>query len=73
MRVPVVGIEVDERFLTHRLRSTSGAGIVGGVTATCLFAYHYYVDHFWSWDLLAVALTIVGVKLALMAWYRLTD
>jgi len=64
---------VDERFLNHRQRSTSLAGITGGVLAIGLFAYRYYIDHLWSWDLLAVALTIVGVKLAAMVWYRLTD
>ena len=64
---------VDERFLTHRMRSTSVAGIIGGVTAICLFEYRYYVNHRWSWDLLAVSLTFVGVKLAAMVWYRLTD
>jgi hypothetical protein len=64
---------VDERFLTHRLRSTSLAGIVGGVLAAALFAYRYYVNHIWSWDLLAVAVTIAATKLALMTWYHLTD
>ena len=63
----------DERFLEHRKRSTSLAGIIGGVLAICLFEYRYFVDHRWSWDLLAVALTFVGVKLALMIWYYLTD
>jgi hypothetical protein len=64
---------VDERFLNHRLRSTSIAGITGGLLAIGLFAYRYYIDHLWSWDLLAVALTFVGVKLIAMVWYRLTD
>jgi hypothetical protein len=64
---------VDERFLSHRLRSTSLAGVIGGVTAIALFGYRYYFDHLWSWDLLAVSLTIVGVKLAAMTWYFLTD
>jgi hypothetical protein len=64
---------VDERFLDHRRRSTSLAGVIGGVLATCLFAYRYYVNHVWSWDLLAVALTFVAVKLAVMTWYYLTD
>jgi hypothetical protein len=63
----------DERFLEHRKRSTSLAGIIGGVLAICLFEYRYFVEHRWSWDLLAVALTFVGVKLALMIWYYLTD
>ncbi len=64
---------VDERFLAHRRQSTSTAGIVGGVLAILLFEYRYFVNHIWSWDLLAVGLTIVVVKLALMAWYILTD
>ena len=73
MKVPILGIPIDERFLTHRLRSTSIAGITGGFVAIGLFAYRYYVDHFWSWDLLAVGVTIVLVKLTLMIWYRWTD
>ena len=64
---------VDERFLSHRLRSTSLAGITGGVVAIGLFAYRFYIDHLWSWDLLVVILTIVGVKLGAMVWFRLTD
>ena len=64
---------IDERFLTHRLRSTSIAGVLGGVVAVALFAYRFYVDHVWSWDLLAVIITIVAAKLALMTWYFLTD
>jgi hypothetical protein len=77
MNVPLLGRAlgrtIDERFLTHRLRSTSIAGIIGGVTAILLFAYRFYVNHLWSWDLFAVALTIVVVKLAAMTWYHFTD
>jgi hypothetical protein len=73
MKIPILGISVDERFLTHRLKSTSTAGIVGGVTAILLFAYRFYVDHFWSWDLLAVGLTFVVVKYVVLAWYRFHD
>jgi hypothetical protein len=64
---------IDERFLNHRLRSTSLGGIVGGALAGVLFLRHYYMDHFVSWDLLAVLATIVVVKLAVLIWYRLTD
>ena len=63
----------DERFLTHRQRSTSAAGIVGGVFAISLFYYRYLHDRIANWDLLAVALAIVGIKVGLMAWYSLTD
>jgi hypothetical protein len=73
MNLPLVGKFVDERFLTHRLRSTSLAGIVGGLLAISLFAYRFYANHVWSWDLFTVAVAIVGVKVAAMTWYRLTD
>jgi hypothetical protein len=63
----------DERFLNHRLRSTSLGGIIGGGVAIGLFAYRYYVNGIWSWDLLAVAVTIVVVKWAVLTWYLLTD
>ena len=63
----------DERFLTHRLRSTSIAGVAGGTLAMLLFAWHYYVDHVWSWELLAIGLTIAVVKWIVMLWYRLTN
>ena len=73
MRIPLLGWRIDERFLTHRQRSTSAAGILGGLVAIGLFAYRFYVDHVWSWDRVAVAATVLVVKLALMAWYHLTD
>ena len=73
MNVPFLGRAIDERFLTHRLRSTSTAGIVGGLTALGLFAYRYYYDHTVNWDLFVVGATIAAVKVALMAWYHLTD
>jgi hypothetical protein len=64
---------IDERFLTHRLRSTSYAGIACSVLALLLFLYRLYFQHQRSWDLLAIGATFVAVKLALMAWYHLTD
>jgi hypothetical protein len=73
MKVPILNLAIDERFLTHRLRSTSVAGVTGGVVAIGLFTYRFYVDHLWSWDLLAVSVTIAVVKLAVLIWYRVTD
>ena len=73
MKIPIVNVQVDERFLTHRLKSTSLAGIITGVLATLLFAYRFYVNHVWSWDLLSVAITFVVVKLTVLAWYALND
>lgn len=73
MNIPILGRAIDERFLNRRLRATSLAGIVGGVFASCLFMYRFYVSHVWSWDLLAVAVVIVTVKMTVMIWYWLTD
>jgi hypothetical protein len=72
-RIPLLGRNVDERFLRHRLHSTSLAGIIGGISALLLFSYRFYVNHVWSWDILAIALIIVGVKLSMMVWYLLSD
>ncbi len=73
MRIPLVGKFVDERFLNHRLRSTSLAGIIGALVALGLFAYRFYGKGIWSWDLLAVAVTFVAVKITVMTWYALRD
>jgi hypothetical protein len=64
---------VDERFLEYRRRSTSTAGIVTAVLALLLFECRYFVNHRWSWDLFAVGLTFVVIKLALMAWYYINS
>ena len=73
MRIPILGTIVDERFLNHRLKSSSLGGIAGAIVAIGLFEYRYFAKHFWSWDLLAVALTMVAVKMAVLAWYLITD
>ncbi len=73
MSMPSPGRVVDERFLNHRLRSTSMAGIAGGVLASLMFSWRFYVNHIWSWDLLTVAVTFVGVKLGAMLWLHFKD
>ena len=73
MNLPFLGRAIDERFLNRRLKSTSTAGIITGLLAILLFAWRFYVNHIWSWDLLAIALTFVGVKMAMMCWYFITD
>jgi len=73
MKIPIVGTEIDERFFRHRQRATSLAGIAGAWVAAVLFAYRYFVDRILSWDLIAVVMAMAAVKLALMAWYFLTE
>lgn len=64
---------IDERFLTHRLRSTSTAGIAAALLAVGLFAWRWFDQGTWSWDLFAVAATFIAIKLSLLTYYRLTD
>jgi hypothetical protein len=73
MLIPILSRNLDERFLTHRLRSTSLAGVVGGLTAIGLFAWQYYGHGIWRWDLFAVAATMAVVKVSAMLWFRATD
>ena len=69
----IVRAHLDERFLMHRLRSTSIACVAGGSVAMGLFLYHDLVDHFWSWELLSIGITMAAVKQGFMLWYRFTD
>lgn len=69
-RIPFLGKLVDERFLDHRRRSSSAAGIAAACLAIVLFEYRFFVNRLWSWDLLAIALAFVVIKLSLFAWYR---
>ena len=62
---------IDERFLMHRLRSSSVAGMVGAVAAAGLFFYRMFADQVRDWDLFAVLATIALVKVALMIYFRL--
>ncbi len=70
-RVPVLGKFVDERFLDHRRRSTSMAGIFCAILAIVLFEYRFFFDHIWNWDLFALAVVFVVVKMSLFTWYRI--
>lgn len=70
-RIPILGKFVDERFLEHRRRASSIAGIATALLAVGLFEYRFIHDHIWSWDLVIVALTFVVLKMSLFAWYRL--
>ena len=69
-RIPWLRSLVDERFLEHRRRSSSVAGLATVLVAVALFEYRYFADRIWSWDLLAVAMTFIVVKTSLFVWHR---
>jgi len=64
---------IDERFLAHRQRATSIGGMAAVAMAMCLFMWHLYFDNILNWDLFAVGLTAVIVKLTVMIWSGLMD
>jgi hypothetical protein len=68
----ILGVDVDERFLDHRRRSSTFAMMAGAVVSGGLFEYHLIRQHRCEWELLWVLLAMVAVKLAAMAWFRLT-
>jgi hypothetical protein len=73
MTIPVLRKVIDERFLNHRLRSSSASGIVGALVAIGLFEYKFLTKHLWSWELLSVVGAMVVVKLSMMAWFLTRD
>jgi len=72
-KLPILGKFVDERFLEHRRRSTSVAGLAGCLVAGGICEYRLIFQHFMSWDLFAVLGTMAVVKIAMMLWYRFKD
>ena len=72
-RVPIFGKFVDERFLEHRRRSTSLAGIFGVCVAGAIFYYHLFVHHTVDWGLVSVITAMAVVKISAMIWYRMHD
>lgn len=64
---------LDERFFAHRQRSTSIAGVAVVILSLLVFEYRLIIKHVWSWDLLAVGLAFVVIKMSLMTYYYLTD
>jgi hypothetical protein len=72
-RVPFLGKFVDERFLEHRRRSTSVAGLAAVMLAAVLFEYRLFHNHVISWDLFSVVMLMVMVKMSMMLWYRFND
>ncbi len=72
-KIPFLGKFVDERFLEHRRRSTSVAGIAGALMALVFFEYRVFHDHIISWDLFAIIFVMAAVKISMMLWYRFKD
>jgi hypothetical protein len=72
-RVPFLGQFVDERFLSHRLRASSFAGIAVALLALVIFEYRLIRYGRWDWDLALIAVVFVVLKMAAFLWFRTRD
>ncbi|MBN1827088.1 MAG: hypothetical protein JW958_12595 [Candidatus Eisenbacteria bacterium] len=61
---------IDERFLMHRLKSTSLAAVVGGVGMGGWALYNLYGRHVMRWDLMIILLAMAIVKIGALLYYR---
>lgn len=73
MKLPILGWTIDERFLRHRLRSTSIGGLSAVLLAAAFFFYSLFAHHLIRWDMFAIVATAAVVKIAVLLWYRVTD
>jgi hypothetical protein len=72
MRIPIIGLNSDERCVDHHRRATSLACIVGTLTGVGIWEYDWIARHYCNWQLLSVLLAIVVTKLAAATWYHFT-
>jgi hypothetical protein len=73
MNRPSFGGMIDERFLMHRLRSTSIGGLAGTAVAGAFFFYNLFIHATLRWDLFAIIAAAALVKISVLIWYRVTD
>lgn len=64
---------LDERYLLHRYKATSHAGVVMAVLVAGFFLYHHLHNQEFRWDLLIPLIAGAVTKLVAMVYYRRTD
>jgi len=64
---------VDERFLMHRLKSTSLAGVVAAVLMGVSVLYQFYANGVLRYDLFGILIIMAVVKLVAMFYFRRTN
>ncbi|KPK58372.1 MAG: hypothetical protein AMS21_10685 [Gemmatimonas sp. SG8_38_2] len=65
-------LEVDERFIMHRFRSTRIAMVVGMVLMVGWFTYEMLVNDIQRWDLFLIILAMAVTKVGAMIYLRVT-
>ena len=64
---------IDERFLMHRLKSTSLAAVVGGVSMGGYTMYELYGNDVLRKDLMIFLGIMAATKIGAMLWFRFTN
>lgn len=64
---------LDERYLMHRLKSTSLAGIVGAVSIGVWLLIQFYRDHVFRLDLMIILGIIAIVKVGALLYFKRTN
>jgi hypothetical protein len=64
---------IDERYLMHRLKSTSLAGVAGALLMGGWFLYQHYAKDVTRWDLLVILMAMAAIKLGALLYYRFRD
>lgn len=64
---------IDERYLLHRYKSTSHAGIAAAALMGVWFTYAALRDDVIRWDFVAIMGLMLVVKWGFMIWYRTHD
>jgi len=64
---------MDERFLMHRLKSTSLAAVTGGVSLGVWTWYEHIVNHTIRRDLWVILGIMAVTKLSAMIYYRFSN
>jgi hypothetical protein len=63
----------DERFITHRLRSTRFSVLVGTIVIFGIFTYNIVKHDVIRWDLFAIMLAMALAKVGAMIYLRRTN
>ena len=64
---------VDERYLMHRLKSTSLAGVIAAVLMGVSVLYQFYTKGVLRYDLFGILIVMAIVKLVAMLYFRRTN
>jgi hypothetical protein len=64
---------VDERFLLHRYKSTSHAGILAALLMATWFWYDWVANGVKRYDFLTVLCSMAVFKILFMTWYHFRD